>query len=346
MEHFAPHAGVAFEGYYNKFHLPSGAYLAIIISTVSKAKHRPYTLSFTYVPKDGEIFQQELDVEKIDLIRDGPGHAFELKVHGIGYMRTVANSITDYKLDHPEFSFSAKTSSHTPWSPSKSTPEGWLVYLPLPLHWHVQSLNSHCQFTMSVPSINDQIPDRDRSGTAALHQEKNWAVSFPSAHIWIQAARPDSENYICLAGGQILGLEAFLIGYRSPKRKLDFVPPFALKCLGFSPTFSVSHSWERRTIELCVVGLWTKLTVKAEAPEGSFFQLSSPLKGGHRKNELAESFKATIEVEVHERSGWLGFGEWVLVEHEVFDGGAVEFGGGYYNARDGAKTEQIGKKEL
>jgi hypothetical protein len=158
-----------------------------------------------------------------------------------------------------------------------------------------------------------------------VHDEKNWANSFPSAHMWLQARDPDRG--FCCAGGQILGMEAFLLGYRSKNLNLDFRPLFAMRFAGMSPFMSYETDWEGKRFELSVQSFRQKLTVKASAPVGSFFSLSSPFPDGHRENFLGQSFQARIEVKVYE-SGW--FGPWRLVREDVFDNGSLEFGGGYY----------------
>ncbi|KAK1029288.1 hypothetical protein LTS16_019842 [Friedmanniomyces endolithicus] len=301
MNHNAPHKGSAFEGYYSKFDLPSGAHLALIICQVPGAKSKPYMLSFTYVPdtKDAtQVYQKEIWANELHMVTFSKDNAFGLEVPGIGYARWQANSTTEYSFEHADFTFHAKTTTRTPWSPDTETPEALLVHLPLPLHWHVQSLASSCTFDLRLPSYD--LPAPDRSGTAIVHQEKNWAQSFPAAHMWLQARSGDRG--FCCAGGQILGLEAFLLGYRSKDLNLDFRPPFATRVAGLSPFMSYT-------------------------PKGSFFSLSSPFPDGHRENFLGQSFQASFEVKIFE-SGWLS--PWKLVREDVFEGGSLEFGGGFY----------------
>ncbi|OCL12903.1 hypothetical protein AOQ84DRAFT_311414 [Glonium stellatum] len=327
MEYFAPHPSSVFEGYYSKFSLPSGASLALIICSVPRASERPHMVSFTYVPQDAsKIFQKELWVQQIERIRTGPGCAFELLVPGIGYVKCGPDSITEYELEHSNFSFHAKTKNRMPWALRKDTPEGLLVHLPLPLHWHVHSLGSDCDFSLSIPS--QELPSADQHGTAAVHQEKNWAKSFPKSHIWIQAR--DGPRSFCCAGGQVLGMQAYLLGYRNADHAIDFQPPFALQAFGIAPFMSVDIDWENRIFKLSVQSFRQKIVVRATAPAGTFFGLSAPFPEGHRENYLGESFQATLDVEVYE-SGW--FEAWRLVCKDRFEGAALEFGGGYYPSR-------------
>lgn len=327
MEHNAPHKSSAFEGYYSKFDLPSGAHIALIVCKVQNAQFRPNKVSFTYVPREdvhSKTYQKELFPDAMTMrILDPKTHAFEITIPEIGYVKWHADSTTEYSIASPSFTFKGKTTTCTPWSRSSNTPESWLVHLPLPLHWHVHSLASECAFSLSIP--NYALPPPDASATALVHQEKNWAASFPSAHMWLQGRKGDS--YFCCAGGQILGMEAFLLGYRSKAREIDFRPPFALRVAGLSPFLNYSTDWEGRRFSLSVQSFRQKVTVEASAPVGSFFSLSAPFKTGHLPNMLGQSFQAEIKVRVWD-SGWVG--EWRLMEEEVFEGGSLEFGSGYY----------------
>lgn len=325
MEHHAPHDNAAFEGYYNKFALPSGAHLVVVICKINNADTRPNALSFVYCSNDGsvkyhkEIFPDEMNFKRLDKTSD----AFILDIPGVGHAKWNADSTTEYSFDNEDFSFDATTTSRIPWSEQSNTPEGILVQLPLPLHWHVQSLGSSCKFNLNIR--DHQIPKEDTSGEAMVHQEKNWAFSFPSAHMWIQCR--EGSKGLCCAGGQILGMEAFLLGYRSDDLNFDFRPPFALRIGGLSPFMSYKPDWEKRSFELSLQSFRRKITVKAVAPEKTFFPLSPPFPGGFRENYLNQSFQAKIEIKIYE-SGWMS--AWRLVREEVFESGSLEFGAGYY----------------
>ncbi|KAF2786958.1 hypothetical protein K505DRAFT_367773 [Melanomma pulvis-pyrius CBS 109.77] len=338
MEHFTPHLTALFEGYYSKFSLPSGAHIALIICTVPNATtHPPHMVSFTYYPVTGTpIFQREHWVPDIQRIRTGPDHAFELRVPGLGSMSCDADSTTTYDFSCDAWTLQGMTASRTPWSPTKATPEGWLVNLPLPLHWHVHSLSSSCAFVLHIPSLH--LPRSDQKGRATVHQEKNWASSFPASHIWIQA-RSSSGSGVCLAGGKILGSTAYILGYRSPDLNIDFAPPFALAIpmFRFSPFMDVDLDWESRAFSISVAGVWRKVVLRAAAPkETGWFGLGAPFREGHRRNFCTESFLAGVEVEVWER-GWL-WGAWRKTKMERFEKASLEFGGGYYPDR-GVKRE-------
>ncbi|CAO2650494.1 Nn.00g017860.m01.CDS01 [Neocucurbitaria sp. VM-36] len=346
MEHYAPHYSANFEGFYSKFDLASGAHIALIICSVPNASSRPHMVSFTYYPASGApIFQREHFVDTIERVTTNQQtKAFELRIPGIGTMRAAGDGTTAYELHAQDGSWTlqAQSASQTAWRNDKSTPEGWMINLPLPLHWHVHSLCSPCTFTLCIPSLSaDALTPADRTGNATLHQEKNWANSFPDAHMWVQAWDAAENRGICLAGGKILYNTAYMLGYRSPNLNLDFVPPFAVSYLNvLSPFMSVRNDWESRTFSIAVSNYFYKLELKAHAPRDSgWFGLASPFPDGHRANYCIESFLATVEVDVFERKGWLPWSGWSKVKTERFEGASLEFAGGYYPERGERKEE-------
>lgn len=177
-----------------------------------------------------------------------------------------------------EFTLEATLASHTPWNSShgsmkSSSPEGWFINLPMPLHWHVLSPFSPAKLSLKLPASASPSasaptdPPPEKEIQAFAHLEKNWATSWPRAHNWIQGIRiPDANaskltpddftthnlpdhiaqkvqaHTLVLAGGLIFGLEAYLCGYRNPERgiSIDFRPPFTL-C--FLPLFSWLPLW-------------------------------------------------------------------------------------------------------
>jgi len=343
MDYYKPHPGATFEGYYNKFDLPSGAKIVLIISRVPNAKQRTNNVAFTYIPADGSpVYQQEFWPETLQYTEHSSRDGFVLTTTDGLAEFAIRGSVGSYTLHAPgRVSFHASFNTTTPWSSRTLTPEGLLVHLPLPLHWHVQSLATPVDFRLSVPEGTSVAP-ADIQGTAVVHQEKNWAVSFPASHMWIQA-RADDNRGLCLAGGQILGMEAFLVGYRNGRAgvEIDFRPPFALAIplLHLGPFMSFRKDWDARTFEMSVADLTRKLDVKVSAPKGTFYALSAPFDDGHRPNFLAQSMKATVEVVVWKRPWWgLLFGGWEKVCEDRFEHGSLEFGGEYYPPRGSNKT--------
>ena len=327
MQHHAPHPGAAFEGYYNKFLLPSGANLVIVICKVSEAPSRANLVTLTYVPSARDrlnIYQKEIVTDDIQMRRTGTGsHAFILDIPDLGYAKWNDDFSSEFYLQNGDFTFEASVASRVPWSAESCTPEGFFIKLPLPLHWHVQNLAAPSKFHLSISDYN--LPRPDTSGEAVVHQEKNWATSFPSAHMWVQCREKDRG--FCCAGGKILGVEAFLLGYRSPDLNFDFRPPFALRFLGMGPFVSYKMDWNTRSFELNVQSFRQKIEVQAQAPRGTFFPLSAPFPDGHRANYLNESFQTKVTIKIYE-SGWIS--QWRLVREEIFENSSLEFGGEYY----------------
>lgn len=346
MQHFTPHHDSQFEGFYSKFDLASGAHIALIICSVPKAKTRPHMVSFTYYPPSGkDIFQREHFVENIERITTNETtKAFELRVNGMGYMRAAADGTTTYDISAGDGSWSlkAQSESYTPWRADKATPEGIFINLPFPLHWHVHSLCSPASLELSIPELGPNFPSTDGTTRATIHQEKNWATSFPDAHMWVQAWDASANRGICLAGGQILYNTAYMLGYRSPDLDIDFIPPFSISYLNlFSPFMHVQNTWSARTFSLSVSNYFYKLRLNAHAPkEPGWFGLASPFPDGHRANFCRESFIATIEADIYARDGWWPWSPWKFVRTERFEGASLEFAGGYYPERgEGGKED-------
>lgn len=334
MEHFAPHPTAAFEGYYSKFDLPSGAHIALIICSVPRASSLPpHMVSFTYYPATGApIYQREHWVPSISRTATGPHHAFTLRIPGLGSVAVEPDSTTTYDLDTGDWTLHAMTAGRTPWRPGAArdnTPEGWLVRFPLPLHWHVHSLASPAAFQLSIPAL--RLPRADRAGRASIHQEKNWASSFPASHVWLQARDHAHDRGICLAGGTVLGMHAFILGYRDRELSVDILPPFALSVLGVAPFMAFDVDYKSRGFSLTASNLRYRVAVRARAPrEKGWFGLGAPFPEGHRRNFCTESFLAEVEVEVHERNGWWG---WKEVRRERFECASLEFAGGWFPER-------------
>ena len=345
MQHYAPHPSAAFEGYYSKFDIAGGSHIALIICSIPSAKSRPHMVSFTYYADSGKrIFQREHFVNEIEQVTiDKSTKAFEVRVPGMGYMRTDGQGITKYdiKAEDGSWGLQAQCDDYMPWRSDKCTPEGWLVHLPLPLHWHVHSLCSPCSFALSIPSLGPTLDTAGRTNRATVHQEKNWANSFPDAHMWVQAWDASSNRGICLAGGKIMYNTAYLLGYRSPSLNLDFVPPFSVSYLNlFNPFMTVVNDWKSRTFTLSVSNYFYRLELKAHAPkEPGWFGLASPFPDGHRPNFCRESFVATIQVRISERVGWMPWSPWKQVQLDTFENASLEFAGGYYPERGVRKED-------
>ncbi|TFK98202.1 hypothetical protein BDV98DRAFT_607005 [Pterulicium gracile] len=369
MDHFRPHLfpRPSFEGYYTHLTLPSSASLILIISSVFvPSVQKKHMVSITYVPPsfpDAPCFKRELFVDDIQMTpydplehgkrveeegKDGAAVAFKLTVSGVGYMTVWEDDSVEIDVSAPsgEWEFAASVpggvgKNRAEWIRGErdSTPEGVLVNLPLPLHWHVHSLASECTFELSISEkvyahlhALDASPSTttttlkttngtaEPKGVAMIHLEKNWAHSFPSSHIWLRAHNPPSLNShdpssgssLCLAGGRTLGVDAYLITYHAPsgtQHDVSFVPPWSmslpvpfLSSQSLSPTHSAVLSYPTRTIHLRTSTLTHRISITASAPPDTFIPYSAPFYDGHRPNFLAQSYYAHVEVRVERRA--------------------------------------------
>ena len=351
MEHHAPHPLATFEGYYHKFALPSGAHLVVIVCTIRRRIPKPHILSCTYVPRANtarpwqrDIHPAAINMVQIDKCNDKYSgiEAFTLQIHDIGFIHwTCQENTTVYDLTTPDLRLHARSGPPTPWSATTRTPEGRLIALPLPSHWHVHSLASRSTFKLHLRDFD--LPACDTSGVAVVHEEKTWALTFPPAFVWIQARDGDDRDGdrsdgggcrgrgLCLAGGVIIGVHAFLVGYRGGEGgvDVDFRPPFAVQLPIFgSPWVSSCIDRTQRRVNLSVQTLWQKIVIAAWAPEGSFFGLAAPYAGKFKSNFLAQSFEAQVDVWVYQKS-WV-LGSWKLVCEDRFERASLGLGGAYY----------------
>lgn len=341
LKNFGPHVS-AFEGWYTRFVIPeSGASVLFVICSVVEARIRPHVLSLTYVSPEGiAAYEKQLYIPKIER-RNGhdtwtaQGSDAERSITGT--MTSFEDFTTSYEVDCKDYSLRAETMDQVPFldGKSNSTPAGWMVNLPLPLHWHVHSLASQGQISLDVPESGVNL----RPGTKAIvHQEKNWANSFPRAHMWLQAHTPSEFEtqtgaHLCLAGGRVYSfLNAYLLMFRNSDFSIWLRPPLTLGLFGISPLLSTTIDWPNRRFTVMARSWGTRIEIEAQAPPGSFFNLAAPFSQGHMPNALAQSLNAVIEVRVWRKERW--FGEWSLATTEVFQRAGLEFGGEYYGDAD------------
>lgn len=332
MDNYKNHLWSPFEGYYTRVDLPSGSSLIFIICTVPAAERRAHNVTLTYISSSGHIWQQEEFPDKMKFEQLINGDGFRL----VGFQPNSTLSLnaapdqTTVIDKRGEIDMELTTRNHTHWSKTILTPESWLNYLPLPLHWHVYSLQSEAQIKLSLPK-EAQMDPADADSVGVGHLEKNWAISFPSAHIWLQARQPGRG--ICLAGGKTMGQIAFLMGYRNDAKgiELDFRPPFAMKFFGvYGPFMETKIDFENRTFEVDVSNLTQRMVVKASGPKGTFYSLSGPYQDGHKHNWMAQTLRGHVSLEIYKRKGLFG---WELVLTDEFNKAGQEFGGDFYPDR-------------
>ncbi|KAJ9659933.1 hypothetical protein H2198_002823 [Neophaeococcomyces mojaviensis] len=355
---YKPHLQAAFEGYYSNFQLSDGGRIILIICTVRGAKTRPHMISFTYCPSTyktkQDIYQKEIWVNRLDMINDSD---FGFTLDFPDGRLTFSKTHTDYYINHTDLEFHARVANQErlTWLPGeRESPEGVLALLPLPLHWQVYSLASPAELSWNIKDSPVHTGSK-HDAQAHVHQEKNWATSFPSAHIWVQARNSSSTSGINIAGGSILGLHSYLMTYHSTKPIYSTAtrPPLStllpLPNL-LNPTYLTtvtSISYPTRTVHLdFLTSLRRKIVIDVTADSESFFPLSAPFSEGHRENFLVQSMRARAMVRVFEIEemigftvpfvkGWrLSFGtHWKCVHEDVFEDAGLEFGGEWYGDR-------------
>jgi len=390
MDHFKHHRNVIFEGEYTRFTFPSGASLIIIICIVHDAPERPVNVNITYVPPgDGPIWQRDFWPDELAVQPPSAksGLILSAKFAGdadpvSGYVSPSNGVVAKINAAGGKFSFhdssgihfEASIHSHTPWSRTNISPEGLFISLPLPLHWHVLSPYSPSSATLRLPSdytssLGDALPAELVSPVDCVaHFEKNWAKGFPEAHVWVQGHRLPNDvpktatklppqpkdqtqpHLLTIAGGPIMGTEAYLVGYRNSMKNisLDFRPPFTLsvapmfwsildRAPGFisqaigdhaaldrlcqaalSPFTSVKRDWTRRKMDFSFVdpiGGWN-LVVEASALKDAtkdsraFYNLAAPYKAGFKDKWMAQCLRAKAFVKLYRRRWGFGAGYW------------------------------------
>ena len=337
-DHYAPHPGAKFEGWYSKFTLSSGWSVCLIISSVPAAARqchseadlrtrRPYYICLTYVSPDSTTHcQKEYWPLRFDVDTSDAG--FKVSWGNAGYLIwDKKNDVVSWKLEESDARFTAETNGpRTPWARGDptSTPAGLIASLPSPIQWHVQSLSTPCAYTIDIDG-------HDKStGEGYVHHEKNWAVSFPNSYIWLQARDDKKQKGLCLAGGSLVpGVQAYLVGYQGERSLSASYIPWSI--LGLSPTgLTTDISYPDRRFNIDVKGWFRRLKVTAQAPDDTFFTFAAPLDTGHKPDYTVQSYGTRVEVEVMERS-W-PWEAWRRVEREVYERGALEFGGDFYKS--------------
>ncbi|KAG8980278.1 hypothetical protein FRB94_011992 [Tulasnella sp. JGI-2019a] len=351
QDHFAPHPGVPFEGYYTRILTTTGNTILLIFSSVPGAKTHTHHVHFSHIIRPSGLRKhQEADVliakfPKIDdpLFQTSPNGVQPFRREAVGDGLTANYDIRrnelkyQVKVDTPESGYveaDVEISGRMPWVGSEelSTPEGIfsrLVFL-LPLHWNIWSTASHTKFSIKR---DGKIVEE---GEGIAHVEKNWGTSFPLGWTWMQGfssaqdPRTGSElTTFALAGGKIIGQRAYLLGYRSPALKWSFRPLFTMMPFGFQTPF-ISEKMDARagTAHLDICSVTRRLVIDAQAPpdHDGWIPMNCPLSNGHGNEYGFESFEAVIRIKAYVRT-W--YGGWMFVEESVLENAALEFGGDY-----------------
>ncbi|KAL0955667.1 hypothetical protein HGRIS_001894 [Hohenbuehelia grisea] len=209
QNHFYPHPGAPFEGYYTRILTTNGSTVLLIFSSVYKAPHKPSFVHFSLLrpgagdapgPGPGSIIVDAFPQLQEELSADGSHHTFSVNAHSPSStspdtVEATASYVTNpqsqqYRLhlltpEYGELDIAVELTRRSPWVSYEphSSPEGIfanLVFL-LPLHWHVYSTASRADVTVRR---GDEVLERSKG---IAHVEKNWGVEFPDGWVWVQA---------------------------------------------------------------------------------------------------------------------------------------------------------------
>jgi hypothetical protein len=209
-------------------------------------------------------------------------------------------------------------------------PEGFLAMLPLPLHWHVESLSSKTTYQWTTYGSGGTTESRVY-GVGQAHQEKNWGEAFPSAWLWGQGIQKGNRSQFVFGGGRVsvgpVSIEPYLAAFRSPKANVTMSPD---RPLYIDKEFDACAGQLKMTIK----GPTRTLRIEASAPPASFGPVSIPTKNGFLANAGEESFSAHYRVQSFVHDPVLGlFGKDRLEDEQEFDNAALEFGADYHCVR-------------
>ncbi|NQZ01268.1 MAG: hypothetical protein HRT45_11435 [Bdellovibrionales bacterium] len=336
--HPIPRKGLWFEGWYNRWvDKNTGLSLAIITTSylskdeafnstdhmsgyIAMIIQRPGAekpIVFEAFPEDtsmrshGEVPNKRVDFrEKTD---------FRWQSDSFGYLTE-----DEIHLEIPgEIEFSAKFSGdRVPWSRTSNNigPGGLSSFIgAIPLHWYVFSTATVSPYELSLPATDEHY-----TGTALVHQEKNWGQKFPKAWMWVQAIN-DQDTTFVLAGGQAdLGLtttEAFMGTFRDGDLVINFSP---LNVRRFEKVIDADSGFFSIRVET----LNHVLKIESEAPTDTFSMLSIPTEQGYLPGAV-ESFLATTTVKAYRKRGLI-FRSLEPIAETIFHDSALEFGAGYW----------------
>lgn len=238
-----------------------------------------------------------------------------------GYGSVTENSI---EIEIPgEISVRIYTRDPIPWRPRvpERGPEGILVHLPFPLHWHVSSLGSNADYTFTEITPEGPVTI---SGSGYAHQEKNWQEEFPLGWVWLQGIDLGNEAQIVASTADValtdrVVFTPWILGYRSPAAKWDF--RFTQPGTVWQATIDPDHGF----CTMRVSDPWRRLELSAHADPGSFGPVAVPTPEGFVPERGAESFSAGLIVSLYQRDGADASAE-RLIERRLFQNAALEFG--------------------
>lgn len=207
-DHFAPHAGTGFEGWYTRIQGDDFSVAIIMCSLEAAADSvdRQHYLHFSIVPLRGRdsAIKERVEIHKfphsiIPTVHTPGTLPFTLDAPEFGQFSCLPDLQT-YELRIPDeesnciYFVKVRITGRTPLDASdpNAAPHGSFARLEstLPLHWAIFSTCSAADIEVTRQSTSSESPGLSnepevilrRSGRA--HLEKNWGVSFPQGWTW------------------------------------------------------------------------------------------------------------------------------------------------------------------
>jgi len=249
---------------------------------------------------------------------------FEWRAEGYG---TVTEDSVDVRIPGV-VDVKIGTRNRLPWNPRipELGPEGYLVYAPLPLHWHVHSLGSDADYEYTVHS---GATPRTVAGSGYAHLEKNWQQEFPEAWVWAQGVAPDNEAQFVFSTANVTlsagsSFSPWIVGYRSPRLSWDL--------RFWNPDSTVRTTIDAGTGLFVMIAQdrFRKLRLIAYAPPGTYGSEAIPTVDGFVADRGDVSFSAYALVSAYVRVPRKNGAELTWpIEHRVFRNAALEFGNDY-----------------
>ncbi len=307
-------------------HLPKGqtyqpnatlpGYLNVLISDGNGTPTRSYSV----------FPQQTIRRMKGDFVRASSDFSapadFEWSAEGFG---TVTEDSLDVVLPG-QIAVRIQTENRIPWNwlDPQAGPEGFLAFLPFPLHWDVHSLGSDAQYEVTL--YEDSAPPTVITGRGYAHLEKNWQNEFPEGWVWAEGIAAGNQAQFAASVADVKLFEGFvfqpwIVGFRSPRVQWDF-------------RFSDPGSKAAWTTLPCagwylmeVRDAFRVLRLFAYGPPGTYGDVAVPTEDGFVPQRGEESFSATVLAIASVRIPLRAGGEIeVPVDARLFFNAALEFG--------------------
>lgn len=246
---------------------------------------------------------------------------FEWSADGFG---TVTEDSADIRIPGV-VEVKIHTGNRIPWSPDspEEGPEGFLLKLPFPLHWHVHSLGSDADYEVTILD-GSGLPHVEGRGYA--HWEKNWQDEFPLGWVWSQGIGENNESQFVVsiadvALGPNFQFSPWIMGYRSPRLSWDM-------------RFTMPGSTVRTAIRGCdglfvmiAADRYRSMRVIAYAPPETYGSVAVPTENGFVADRGGESFSASVLVTAYLRiPGRGGRTINIPIDKHLFKNAALEFG--------------------